>query len=150
MLSGGRAFARRLVSPNVAAWRGLFVIDAARIIPVNVRTEQPHVVYDSALQIMSRGLIQSNRWSNPFCQFLTGTNGAFSGCFIRNSYHNYLTGMLQAVSQKLDTLIFEDENTRNSIWLSSTVKKRRMKMNKHKLKKRRKALKMNTKASREA
>ncbi len=34
--------------------------------------------------------------------------------------------------------------------LSSTMKKRRMKMNKHKLKKRRKALRMNTKASREA
>lgn len=32
--------------------------------------------------------------------------------------------------------------------LSSTVKKRRMKMNKHKLKKRRKALRMNTKISR--
>ncbi len=33
--------------------------------------------------------------------------------------------------------------------MSSTMKKRRMKMNKHKLKKRRKALRMNTKASRE-
>ncbi len=38
----------------------------------------------------------------------------------------------------------------NSIFLSSTMKKRRTKMNKHKLKKRRKLLKMNTKASREA
>lgn len=36
----------------------------------------------------------------------------------------------------------------SAIWQSSTMKKRRMKMNKHKLKKRRKDLKMNTKASR--
>jgi hypothetical protein len=35
------------------------------------------------------------------------------------------------------------------IRFSSTMKKRRMKMNKHKLKKRRKLLRMNTKASRE-
>ena len=35
-----------------------------------------------------------------------------------------------------------------AIWLSSTMKKRRMKMNKHKLKKRRKMSRMNTKGSR--
>ena len=34
-----------------------------------------------------------------------------------------------------------------ALWLSSTMKKRAMKMNKHKLKKRRKALRMNTKKS---
>jgi hypothetical protein len=37
----------------------------------------------------------------------------------------------------------------DAIWLSSTVKKRRMKMNKHKLKKRKKDLRMNTKVSRQ-
>lgn len=36
-----------------------------------------------------------------------------------------------------------------SVWFSSTMKKRRLKMNKHKLKKRRKALKMNTKVNRQ-
>lgn len=36
----------------------------------------------------------------------------------------------------------------DALWLSSTVKKRKMAMNKHKLKKRRKALRMNTKVSR--
>ena len=35
-----------------------------------------------------------------------------------------------------------------SIWLSSTMKKRRMKMNKHKLKKRMKDMRANTKVSR--
>lgn len=35
-----------------------------------------------------------------------------------------------------------------AIWQSSTMKKRRMKMNKHKLKKRKKSLRMNTKISR--
>jgi hypothetical protein len=44
----------------------------------------------------------------------------------------------------------KNEVLQNSIFLSSTMKKRRTKMNKHKLKKRRKLLKMNTKASREA
>ena len=37
---------------------------------------------------------------------------------------------------------------RESIWLSSTMKKRRMKMNKHKLKKRMKDMRANTKVSR--
>ena len=36
----------------------------------------------------------------------------------------------------------------SALWLSSTMKKRAMKMNKHKLKKRRKSLRMNTKKSR--
>ena len=36
----------------------------------------------------------------------------------------------------------------SAVWLSSTVKKRKMAMNKHKLKKRRKGLRMNTKVSR--
>ena len=40
------------------------------------------------------------------------------------------------------------EVNQDAIWLSSTMKKRRMKMNKHKLKKRRKLLRMNTKQSR--
>ena len=41
--------------------------------------------------------------------------------------------------------LFGDES---ALVLSSTMKKRAMKMNKHKLKKRRKALRMNTKRSR--
>mmetsp|Transcript_27421 Transcript_27421/g.26221 ORF Transcript_27421/g.26221 Transcript_27421/m.26221 type:complete len:137 (-) Transcript_27421:236-646(-) len=36
----------------------------------------------------------------------------------------------------------------NAIWFGSTMKKRRAKMNKHKLKKRKKSLRMNTKISR--
>lgn len=39
-------------------------------------------------------------------------------------------------------------NIWNGIWLSSTMKKRRSKMNKHKLRKRRKKLRFNTKSSR--
>ena len=41
-----------------------------------------------------------------------------------------------------------DINMNNHIWQSSTMKKRRAKMNKHKIKKRKKDLKMNTKSSR--
>ena len=41
-----------------------------------------------------------------------------------------------------------DMNMNNHIWQSSTMKKRRAKMNKHKIKKRKKDLKMNTKSSR--
>jgi hypothetical protein len=41
-----------------------------------------------------------------------------------------------------------EEKSSENLWLSSTMKKRRMKMNKHKLKKRRKKLRYNTKSSR--
>ena len=41
-----------------------------------------------------------------------------------------------------------EDNSNSAVWQSSTVKKRAMKMNKHKLKKRRKLLRMNTKQSR--
>jgi len=41
-----------------------------------------------------------------------------------------------------------EEECSSAVWQSSTVKKRAMKMNKHKLKKRRKLLRMNTKQSR--
>jgi len=46
------------------------------------------------------------------------------------------------------TSVHGGEATESGIWQSSTMKKRRMKMNKHKLKKRRKDLKHNTKLSR--
>jgi len=44
--------------------------------------------------------------------------------------------------------VVNSEELLGHLWQSSTVKKRKMKMNKHKLKKRRKLLRMNTKVSR--
>jgi len=52
-----------------------------------------------------------------------------------------LLGMEQQVVNSEEPLL-------GHLWQSSTVKKRKMKMNKHKLKKRRKLLRMNTKVSR--
>jgi hypothetical protein len=46
------------------------------------------------------------------------------------------------LADKLTTII------RNGLWLISTIKRRKAKMNKHKLKKRRKLLRKNTKISR--
>lgn len=51
----------------------------------------------------------------------------------------FVRGLLRSFSGFLDNL---------AIWFSSTMKKRRTKMNKHKLKKRRKLMRMNTKVSR--
>lgn len=56
---------------------------------------------------------------------------------------SYCTNVVSSYDSLDDNLVADSH-----LWLSSTVKKRRMKMNKHKLKKRRKALKMNTKQSR--
>jgi branched-subunit amino acid permease len=54
--------------------------------------------------------------------------------------------LVESVSLSLTTN--DNSSASDTIWLSSTIKKRRMKMNKHKLKKRKKSLKMNTKVSR--
>lgn len=53
-----------------------------------------------------------------------------------------------AESASLSLMTNDTPSMNDAILLSSTMKKRRMKMNKHKLKKRKKSLKMNTKVSR--
>ena len=58
--------------------------------------------------------------------------------------HRLITGspILEQLTEETTTI------SSDAIWQSSTMKKRRMKMNKHKLKKRKKSLRMNTKISR--
>ena len=63
---------------------------------------------------------------------------------VQRSAINYFCGAAYNLIGAVRTIITESE----SIWLSSTMKKRRMKMNKHKLKKRMKDMRANTKVSR--
>lgn len=65
---------------------------------------------------------------------------------VLSNIYRAVYSLAESVSLSLTTN--ENLSTSDAIWLSSTMKKRRMKMNKHKLKKRKKSLKMNTKVSR--
>lgn len=65
---------------------------------------------------------------------------------VLSNIYRAIYSLAESVSLSLTTN--ENLSASDAIWLSSTMKKRRMKMNKHKLKKRKKSLKMNTKVSR--
>jgi Mitochondrial domain of unknown function (DUF1713) len=65
---------------------------------------------------------------------------------VLSNIYRAVYSLAESVSLSLTTN--DDSSTSDAIWLSSTMKKRRMKMNKHKLKKRKNSLKMNTKVSR--
>jgi hypothetical protein len=77
---------------------------------------------------------------------------------IYNKYENITSSLKDIISNEVESanginsIDVDDSNTNdiftNGVVLSSTLKKRRMKMNKHKLKKRRKSLRLNTKISR--
>jgi hypothetical protein len=65
-----------------------------------------------------------------------------------NKYHNFDQKVSNRFRNNLSESFKCHKINVSQRMFSSTVKKRRMKMNKHKLKKRRKALRMNTKISR--
>eukprot|EP01033_Poteriospumella_lacustris_P005790 gene5789-4149_t len=94
-----------------------------------------NVVASSAAVKLSQPLAVS---SSSFSVLLTKTRCA-SPCLTSSA----LTAVPRLATATPQTTIFT-----HPIRLSSTMKKRRLKMNKHKLKKRRKARRMNTKASR--
>ena len=61
----------------------------------------------------------------------------------------YISGAAYNLIGAVRTIVAASSSSEiESIWLSSTMKKRRMKMNKHKLKKRMKDMRANTKVSR--
>ena len=103
------------------------------------------------MQAIREKLCQPNLFVLSARYPLTDTSTLFT-LYVLFSLPRTLTDSLtSAVSNNsLVTNQNSDKILENSIYLSSTMKKRRTKMNKHKLKKRRKLLKMNTKASREA
>lgn len=69
---------------------------------------------------------------------------------VQRSALNYIYGAAHNLIGAVRTIVAASLSSteRESIWLSSTMKKRRMKMNKHKLKKRMKDMRANTKVSR--
>ena len=67
--------------------------------------------------------------------------------FARLSMGNASVELDDPIQREIGNVIVKDVCD-NHIWQSSTMKKRRAKMNKHKIKKRKKDLKMNTKSSR--
>jgi Mitochondrial domain of unknown function (DUF1713) len=69
---------------------------------------------------------------------------------VQRSVLNYFYGAANNLIGAVRTIVTASSASteRESIWLSSTMKKRRMKMNKHKLKKRMKDMRANTKVSR--
>ena len=76
----------------------------------------------------------------------------------RNGSRVYEEDMIEATAKKsprhvtdYDSIYIENEShslVNNSVWQCSTMRKRKAKMNKHKLKKRRKKVRMNTKQTR--
>lgn len=68
--------------------------------------------------------------------------------FVPGIAKNYFFGSARSVAGVVSKEQSTDSILDEAILLSSTIKKRRMKMNKHKLRKRKKALRMNTKVSR--
>jgi Mitochondrial domain of unknown function (DUF1713) len=142
-----RIVSRRFMS-TFAAPRSPINI-ARSLIPVNPYTLCPST-YDTSISIMSRKETALSSLNNTFGGILNQTGSSTSSLF-----NNIIRacGAFSNTNTQTSFLLYEDfrgSDMVGSIWLSSTVKKRRMKMNKHKLKKRRKALRMNTKASREA
>ena len=73
-----------------------------------------------------------------------GRGGLVADIFMGASAYSSLMGIIRPIIRPDTDSLFSGN------WLSSTVKKRMKKMNKHKLKKRRKLLRMNTKVSRAA
>lgn len=69
---------------------------------------------------------------------------------VQRSALNYVYGAAHNLIGAVRTIVAASlpSTDKESIWLSSTMKKRRMKMNKHKLKKRMKDMRANTKVSR--
>lgn len=82
----------------------------------------------------------SNRYVNPVTELATRLLSLSFGKLI-NDFKNSL---FVTQSSVVDDLTLDDD----SIWSTSTLKRRRSKMNKHKLRKRRKLLQKNTKISR--
>ena len=100
-------------------------------------------IYDTAVASLARSHSSLGLGQNIF-QLIKTNQAIVSRYFTQVSAACNLAEDTSVVSLQTEQSVDVNE----AIWLSSTVKKRRMKMNKHKLKKRKKSLKMNTKVSR--
>jgi len=85
----------------------------------------------------------SNSYSNTFSDI---SSKIFPQISIREAMNNIKKSMFVNQSSETNELFVNDED--DSMWATSTLKRRRSKMNKHKLRKRRKLLQKNTKISR--
>jgi Mitochondrial domain of unknown function (DUF1713) len=137
-----RMFSRRL-APTIATCSRSVALEASLINAVKMPISIPSV-YKTAVSVLSREQFQYT----PIRSFLWDSLVAKKSGILAN----LLSCSFPSVANINNISCVEGRSSPlvDSIWLSSTMKKRRMKMNKHKLKKRRKALRMNTKASREA
>jgi len=85
----------------------------------------------------------SNSYSNTFSDI---SSKIFPQISIREAMNHIKKSMFVNQSSETSELFVNDED--DSMWATSTLKRRRSKMNKHKLRKRRKLLQKNTKISR--
>ena len=85
----------------------------------------------------------SNSYSNTLSDILSKI---FPQISIREAMNNIKKSMFVNQSSETNELLVNDDD--DSMWATSTLKRRRSKMNKHKLRKRRKLLQKNTKISR--
>jgi hypothetical protein len=96
----------------------------------------------------ARFQVNSSMSPKSYCSLCLHTNASNVGkSNIMKTNRHILLSNQQSVTSLLCSRISVPLSN-GSVRFSSTLKKRRMKMNKHKLKKRRKSLKFNTKASR--
>jgi hypothetical protein len=84
----------------------------------------------------------SNSYSNTLSDI---SSKIFPHISIREAMNNIKKSMFVNQSSETNELVNDDDD---SMWATSTLKRRRSKMNKHKLRKRRKLLQKNTKISR--
>lgn len=107
--------------------------------------------------LAARSLSNILAWHSTYKSAFIGWISAMSSpsryatlTWANNMLQKTVNNNIFAVPAKSETssVVEDAKEISNALLLSSTVKKRHMKMNKHKLKKRRKALRMNTKASR--
>jgi hypothetical protein len=114
----------------------------------NLNNESTTSVYNIAIALISKRLYFSKKEINNSMISHEG----FSSNIFRRAIFNVIQNLSSVTSSPATTTMEAVEGSgflNESTWLSSTVKKRRMKMNKHKLKKRKKDLRMNTKVSRQ-